>query len=106
MLEIPAKPPVNLPVAPPLVPKDFAEMLLQAEETFAIMGGASLDVIGSLADSVSASARRAGAYEIADAADSIRRIACGGSLVTLTGAMHDLAEAVSRERCRRQISSP
>jgi len=83
-------------VAPCLAPNDFAEILQDADELLALMGSTPLEVVADLANTLSVSANGAEAWEIAEAANAVRRIASGHQAATLTVAMRNLTEAIAR----------
>lgn len=83
--------------APPLAPtcSGFIEMLRDADTLLGLMGREPLGVVGNLATQLSACASEAGAYEIADAANAIGRIASAREGAALAGAMQRLAGAMA-----------
>jgi hypothetical protein len=85
-------------ISPSLAPSNFVEILERADSLLALMGSETLDVVADLADSLTGSANDAGATEIAEAANVVRRIASGHKPVALAGAMRDLTAAIARAR--------
>ena len=83
--------------APPLAPTSsgFIEMLRDADTLLSLMGREPLGVVGNLATQLTAYASEAGAYEIAEAASAISRIASAREGAALVGAMQRLASAMS-----------
>ena len=92
-------------VAPSLAPLDFAEILQDADALLKLMGSEPLDVVADLANSLTGYANEVGALEIAQAADSVRRIASGHKPVALAGAMRDLTDAITRARHEYHLGS-
>ena len=88
--------PIDRVTAPPLVPDQLAEILEEADTYLTLLGSEPLDVVADLATSLTETANEAGACEIAAAADAVRRIAAGPRPATLTGAMRDLSDALTR----------
>jgi hypothetical protein len=87
-------------VVPPLVPSHLVEMLQDADELLALMARESLDVVAELANALSVSAQGTGAWEIAETAGAVQRVASGHRPASLAGPMRALTTAV--ERARRQ----
>ena len=93
--------------APPLAPTSsgFIEMLRDADTLLELMGREPLGVVGNLATQLTACANEAGAYEIADAASAISRIASAREGAALAGAMQRLAGAMSRAQHAYQLDA-
>jgi hypothetical protein len=96
MVNAPTKAAVS--VTPPLVPSNFVEMLQEADDVIALMAREPLDVVAELANALSVSAQGTGAWEIAETAGAVQRIASEHRSATLTGPMRDLTAAVARAR--------
>jgi hypothetical protein len=90
-------------VAPPLVPSHFVEMLQDADELLALMARESLDVVAELANALSVSAQGTGAWEIAETARAVQRVASGHRPASLAGPMRALTAAVERARRQYQL---
>ena len=91
--------------APAIGRIDFAEMMQASDVLLALMGSEPLDVVADLATSLTGSANDAGALEIAEAANTVRRIASAHKPVALAGAMHDLTAAIARARSGSRLES-
>jgi hypothetical protein len=83
-------------VAPPLAPGGIPDILRDADALLALMGMESLGVVAELANTLSASAHDAGAWDIEDAARNVNRLASSHGAVVLAGAMRELTDAVAR----------
>ena len=86
-------------VSPSLVPQ-LSDILRDADAFLELMGREPLDVVADLANTLRASAHDAGAWEIEDAANNVRRIVSGQSPVALTGAIRALTDAITRTERR------
>jgi hypothetical protein len=86
----------TLPIAPPLVPIGINDILRDADALLALMGKESLDVVVGLANTLTASAHSAGAWDIEAAARNVQRAASGRGPVMLAGAMRALTDAIAR----------
>lgn len=84
------------PIAPPLAPVAIHDILRDADVLLALMGKETLGVVADLANTLTISAREAGAREIEEAASNVRRLASGRGPVALTSAMSALTEAIAR----------
>ena len=76
-------------------PGGFFEMLRDADTLLELMSCEPLGVVGRLAAQLTECANDAGAYEVANAADTVRRIASMREGASLAGAMQRLASAIS-----------
>jgi len=83
-------------VAPPLAPIGINDILRDADVLIELMGKEPLGVVAELANTLTVSARQAGARDIEEAANNVRRLASGHGPVALTGAMRELTDAVAR----------
>jgi hypothetical protein len=83
-------------LAPSLAPHDFVAILQEADALLALMSSEPLEVVADLANTLSVSANGAEAWEIAEAANAVRRMASGHQAAMLTGAMRNLTEAIAR----------
>jgi hypothetical protein len=84
------------PVAPPLAPVGIHDILRDADALLALMGMENLGVVAELANTLSISAHEAGAWEIEEAASTVRRLTLSGGPVVLAGAMRALTDAIAR----------
>jgi hypothetical protein len=105
MADIPAASPIKHVTAPSLVPSELAEILHDADAYLTLLGCEPLDVVADLATSLTATANDAGAREIAEAAEAVRRIAAGRRPATLTGAMRNLSDALTRAQHELHIEA-
>ncbi len=87
---------VDQHVSPPLAPIGINDILRDADALLALMGKETLGVVADLANTLTISARLAGASEIEEAASNVRRLASGHGPVALTGAMRALTDAIAR----------
>jgi hypothetical protein len=81
--------------SPPLAPK-LHDALRDAEALLDLMGREALATVAELAETLSARAHDAGAFEIEAAANRLRHLASGHGPVALAGAMHALSAAITR----------
>jgi HPt (histidine-containing phosphotransfer) domain-containing protein len=70
----------------------------QAGMLVARMGGEPRKVVGALAHTLGGSARGIGAWQVADAAEELERLAASPAEVTLEDAIHRVAAAVAEAR--------
>lgn len=84
------------PLAPPLAPIGINDILQDADALLALLGKESLDVVADIASTLTVSAHDAGAWEIEEAANNVRRLASGCGPVVLAGAMRALTDAIAR----------
>jgi hypothetical protein len=89
--------------APPLVTSSPDDVLREAEDMLAVMATRSLPSVAQLAASLCASARGAGAADIAAAADAIRLAALSHEGVALTSPMQKLTDAIRNERRKLRV---
>ena len=78
--------------------RNFVEILQDADDVVALMAREPLEVVAELANALWVSAQRSGAYEVAETADVVQRIAAGHRSTALTGPMRDLTAALARAR--------
>jgi hypothetical protein len=83
-------------VAPPLAPLGVNDILRDADVLLELMGKEPLGVVAELANTLTVSAREAGARDIEEAASNLRRLALSHGPVALTGAMRALTDAIAR----------
>jgi hypothetical protein len=83
-------------VAPPLAPIGITDILRDADVLLELMGKEPLGVVAELANTLTVSAHEAGARDIEEAANNVRRLASGHGPVALTGAMRALTDAIAR----------
>jgi spore maturation protein SpmA len=94
---------VSASVAPTLVPGHFVGMLQDVDELLALMARESLDVVAELANALSLSAQGTGAWEIAETAGVVQRVASGHRPASPAGPMRALTTAVERARRQYQL---
>jgi hypothetical protein len=93
----------NVEGTAPLAPFDLAAVLRDADVLLDLMGRESLDVVAELANSLTDSARYAGAVEVAQAANAVLRVV-SAKPVTLVSAMHNLTAAIERAQHGRLLA--
>ena len=87
---------VDQHVSPPLAPICINDILRDADALLALMGKETLGVVADIANTLTVSARLAGAKEIEEAASNVQHLASGHGPVALTGAMRALTDAIAR----------
>ena len=83
-------------LAPPLAPIGINDILRDADVLIELMGKETLGVVAELANTLTVSAHQAGARDIEEAANNVRRLASSHGPVVLTGAMRALTDAIAR----------
>jgi hypothetical protein len=86
----------RLAITPPLVPVGIHDIVRDADALLELMGREPLNVVAELADTLTASAHQAGAWDIEEAASQVRRMASRHGPVMLAGAMRALSDAIAR----------